>query len=65
MKLRQIRESKNLSQSELANKMGVDQSAVAQWETNRTMPTYSNLIKLCKVLGCSISELTESAEEIA
>lgn len=55
--LRKVRESKNISQKELAAIMKVGQSTVSMWETGETTPRMPKLLKLCKVLNCSLDEL--------
>jgi transcriptional regulator with XRE-family HTH domain len=57
MNLRQIRESRNMSQIELAKKLAVGQSTVSMWETGDSKPTFENLLKLCQILSCSLDEL--------
>ena len=59
MKIKELREAMNYNQSDLASELGVDRSAVAQWETGEAVPRTEKLPKLAKVLGCSIDELFE------
>lgn len=59
LNLKQLRESRGLSQKELAKRLSVNQSAVSKWETGDGTPTYKNLIKLTVALNCTISELTK------
>lgn len=46
-----------MTQKELAQVVGVDQSAVAQWETGASGPHRNKLPKLAKALGCTVDEL--------
>ena len=59
-KLKYYRTAAELKQSEIAAKIGVSQNAVSSWETNRTEPNLSQLALLCKILDCSMSELTNT-----
>ena len=57
MKLKKIRQAANMTQTVLANKIGVTQASVAMWETGEAKPTADKLIKLSEVLGCTVDEL--------
>lgn len=59
--LKFLREEKNISQTQLALKMGVSQQAVAKWETGESMPRAEKLIQLAEVLNCTIDELLKGA----
>ena len=56
-RLRQMRNKNNLSQEELAAKMGVSRQAVSKWERAEASPDTENLILLAKLYGISIDEL--------
>lgn len=56
-KIRALREAKGLSQKELAEALGVDQTAISAWEKNKNEPTLFNLRRLCDVLGVQPAEL--------
>ena len=56
-KIRRAREAKKWTQRQLAARMGVNNSAVAQWELGTTLPTISNRADLSKVLGIPFLEL--------
>jgi transcriptional regulator with XRE-family HTH domain len=55
--LKNLREVAGLKQSQLAELVNVDQSAVSQWESGTVSPTADNLKKLATVLNCSADEL--------
>ncbi len=46
----QFREAKNLTQAGLADKLGVEQSTVARWESGAAKPSKENLQKLVDIL---------------
>ena len=50
------RKNKEMTQSELAEKLGVSINAVSKWERGINLPDYSNLQELCSVLGISLNE---------
>ena len=57
MKFKTAREKSGMSQQELAQALGVDQSAVCLWETGKTKPRAKLLPTIAKILGCSIDDL--------
>jgi transcriptional regulator with XRE-family HTH domain len=52
-----IRKERELTQKELAEKIGVTDKAVSRWETGRGFPDISVLKPLSEALGVSITEL--------
>ena len=50
------RKNREMTQSELAEKLGVSINAVSKWERGVNLPDYSNLQELCSVLGISLNE---------
>ncbi len=61
--IQQKRKEKNLTQEELAQKLGVSNRTISKWENGHGMPDYSVILDLCKVLDMSINEML-SGEEI-
>lgn len=43
-----LRESENLTQQELAQKLGISRSALSHYEKNRRAPDYETLVKIAK-----------------
>ncbi|MBO4594106.1 MAG: helix-turn-helix transcriptional regulator [Clostridia bacterium] len=50
-RVKELRESRELSQMQLAIKLGVSQSAVAKWELGKTEPTASAIIAVAKLFN--------------
>lgn len=48
----ELRKEKNMSQKELAQKIGVTDRAISKWENGRGMPDLSLMKPLCKELDC-------------
>lgn len=46
--LKELRESSNLSQSELGKKLGFTQAGIAKWEAGTRSPSLDSLIKIAK-----------------
>ena len=57
--IKELREQNNLTQSELASLVGVDEAVVADWENGKNLPDASLLEKLSKALNISVIELIE------
>ena len=55
--IRSLRESKGLTQEELAERLFVSGKAVSKWETGKGFPDVSLLEPLAKALGMSVIEL--------
>lgn len=55
--LKELREKKNMTQSELADRIAVGNKAVSKWENGRGMPDISILPDLARELQISIPEL--------
>lgn len=57
-RIRVLRETNNWSQRELAQRVGVNGTAVCQWESGGKRPSLDNLVRLTEVFGVSMTELT-------
>ena len=55
--IKQLRESRKLTQAELAEKIGVSSKTVSKWETAKGLPDISLLQPLAQALGISVIEL--------
>lgn len=51
--IRELRKRNNMSQDELAEKLGVSRQSVSLWETGQTQPTLDNIIALAKIFNVS------------
>ena len=60
--IRKLRESKNMTQEALAEKLFVSSKAVSKWETGRGYPDISLLEPLARALGISVIELLSGAD---
>lgn len=54
-----LRNAKNLSQGDLAEKLDVSRQSVSKWETNGSVPELDKLVKLTEVFGISLDELVK------
>lgn len=55
--IKKLREKKGLTQSQLADAVGVSSKAVSKWETAKGLPDISIIEPLSQVLGVSVMEL--------
>ena len=53
----------NLNQREVADKLGVNQSAVSTWEQGICYPSAPRLLEVSKLYGCTIENLLEGQNE--
>ena len=60
----ECRKEKKLTQTELAEKLGVTDKSVSNWENGRNMPDLSLFKTLCEILDISINDLI-SGEKIS
>lgn len=57
--VRRLRQSKNISQKDIADMVGVTQATVSKWESGAMVPTMDRVASLAAVLGVSVSEIVE------
>ena len=62
-RIRDGRNAKNMTQMELADKLGVSFQAVSNWERGASMPDISKLSDLSEILSISISDLLGSEDK--
>lgn len=56
-RLKEVREEKKMTQTELGRKIGFKQAAVSGWELGTREPSYDVLLQLCYVLNTSADYL--------
>lgn len=60
LKVKELREEKGLSQTELAYKIGKDQPSINRLEKGKVNPSIIYLLEICEGLEMSIIELVHS-----
>jgi transcriptional regulator with XRE-family HTH domain len=63
-KLLKLRREANLSQTEIADFIGVSQNAYNRWESDKCKPQAENLLKLSQYYHINIQELIDENEKI-
>ena len=53
----ECRKEQGLTQSALAEKLGITDRAVSKWETGKSLPDSSIMIELCDLLSISVNDL--------
>lgn len=59
-KIVSLRKKNNLSQEELAEKVGVTRQTISKWELEETTPDINQAKKLSKLFNISLDELTNN-----
>ena len=58
--LKALRKAEGISQERLAEKVGVSRQSVSKWETGEAYPEMTNIVALCTVFHCEITDLINS-----
>lgn len=62
-RLAKLRRNANLTQMEVAERLGISFQAVSYWERGKTMPDISNLVNIAKIYNVSIDEIAGDEEQ--
>ena len=63
LKLKELRERNNLTQTEIALKLGVKPNTITQYESGARNPSIENLKAMSKIFGCTVDELLGVSDE--
>ena len=55
----ELRKENNMTQTQLAEKMGVTDKAVSKWERNISCPDISSISRLAEILGTTVEQLMQ------
>ena len=64
-RLSKFRRNANLTQMEVAEKLGISFQAVSFWERGKTMPDLSNLVRIAEIYNVSIDEILNNERQIS
>lgn len=59
IKIKEIRTKKNMSQEDLADKIGIDQVMISKYETKKTEPSLKRLVQIAQELNVTLDQLVE------
>ena len=63
--LKRIRKDNNLSQEQLAEKLGVSRQSVSKWESGLSYPEMDKVLQICQLFNLNINELiNEDIKEV-
>lgn len=62
-KMKEYREALNLSQKELAGKVGVSEASISNYETGKREPDFKTLCALADLFDCSLDMLIRGKEK--
>lgn len=60
----EIREMLEMSQQELAGRLGTSQSAISRYERAMDRPSVEEMLKLVELTGCSVAALIDRCFEV-
>jgi putative transcriptional regulator len=56
LRLRQLRKSHDMTQADLANRVGLDRTSIQSIEAGRMKPSLDNALAIAKVFNASVEE---------
>ena len=57
--IKQLRKTKGISQSEMADLLGVSERTIRRWENKVTVPTMDDIVNICNEFRLSLEEVFE------
>lgn len=63
-KIKKLRELKNLTQSHMANELGITQGAFSKIELGETELSYNKLSRIANILGISTEDISQFNEQM-
>lgn len=61
--IQHFRKYANLTQQELADKVGVSRATISSWEVDRTEPSMEDVKKMASVLDCTLNDIIGNSKE--
>ena len=62
--IRKLRNELQITQADLAEKLGISLDTMSRWENGRREPRYSDIVKMAEILQTTPSQLLKNAEDI-
>jgi len=60
--IKELRENRDISQQELANRININRSILSHIETGKILPTFEMLLRIARELDCLVSDLYKNNE---
>lgn len=64
MTIKQYREDMGMTQTQLADALGVAQNHISRWERGTVAPSVETLRKMAEIFGCRMDDITPSAKRL-
>lgn len=62
--IREYRKKSNMSQEELAEKLGISRQSISLWETGQTQPTIDNIVALARIFNITSDMLLGNSDSV-
>lgn len=62
--LKNIRKKNNVSQEDLAEKLGVSRQTVSSWENDKSYPDIASIVKISEIFKVSLDELLKGYKNL-
>lgn len=62
-KLQQLRKKNNLSQEQLADKLGISRQSISKWESEQSTPEIDKIVQLSEIFGVTTDYLLKDIDE--
>ena len=62
-KLQQLRKRNNLSQEQLAEKLGISRQSISKWESEQSAPEIDKIVQLSEIFGVTTDYLLKDIDE--
>ncbi len=63
-RIRYLREKNNMTQTDLANKLGISRSAVNSWEMSISSPSIANIIEMSHIFNVTTDYILSNSNKI-
>lgn len=57
MKFKQLLKRQDVTQQELADKLGIHQTAISKWCTGQCAPSVAKIVSIAQILACSVEDV--------
>lgn len=64
LKIKKYRQEKKMTQSLLADLVGVKQNTISLWENGVVFPPLDKVFKMCDIFGCTIDDLVKEDKKM-
>lgn len=63
-RIRYLREKNNMTQTDLANRLGISRSAVNAWEMSLSSPSITNIMEMSRIFNVSADYILSSTNRL-